>query len=183
LTVYIAAVLVFLSYCLAIPVKFALSLHISAHPGFGAAASIFEGRYALNTAQLRSLGLKKHLPWKKAEMDFKKSAAISSAFRAGRHLIKHLRLEILRAEGHISSPDAAQTALICGYVRTLEGILISCFPSGSIQIKLEPDFSSGQSDVLLSGMVSVQAGHIILAALIGAWNYITRRRSHGKASD
>ena len=183
MTVYIAAALVFLSYCFAIPVKFALSLHISAHSGFGTGISIFEGRYALKRARLRSLGLKKHLPWKKAELDLKKNAALTAALKASRHLLKHMQVESLRAYGHISFPDAAQTALVCGCARSLEAILISHTQPGTVQIKLDPDFSSGQSNVFLCGMVSVQTGHIMLAALIGAWNYITRSKSHGKASD
>jgi len=183
LSVYIAAVLIFLYYLSAIPVKLALTLHISEYPGFGAGASVFEGRYALSSARLRSLGLKKRLPWKKTEMDLKKSAALSAFLRSARYLLKHTRLEQLRAEGRVSSPDAAHTALICGCAQSLEGALIPCMPPGAVQLRLQPDFSSGTSDILLFGMVSVQAGHIMLAALIGAWNFMIRSIAHGKASD
>lgn len=181
--VFIAAGAVFLMYFSAIPIKLALILRISDHPGFGAGASVFEGRYALNSARLRSLGLKKHLPWKKTEMDLKKSAILSAFLKSGRYLLKHTRLEHLRAEGRVSSPDAARTALICGCAQSLEGALIPCTPPGAVRLRLEPDFSSGVSDVFLCGMVSVRAGHIMLAALIGAWNFIARSISHGKASD
>ncbi|MBP3653311.1 MAG: DUF2953 domain-containing protein [Clostridia bacterium] len=183
MSVYIAAILVFLYYIAAIPVKFAVSLRFSEHPAFGAGASVFEGRYALNSARLRALGLKKHLPWKKTEMDLQKHAALTAAMRAGRHLLRHTKLEQLRAEGRISSPDAAHTALICGCAQSLEGALLPIVPPGAVQIHLTPDFYAGSSDVFLLGMVSVQAGHIMIAALIGAWNFIIRSISHGKASD
>jgi len=103
--------------------------------------------------------------------------------KAGWHLIRHTKLEQLHAEGHISSPDAAKTALICGCTQALEGALLPIAAPNTINIRLTPDFYAGSSDVLLFGMVSVQAGHIMLAALIGAWNFAIRSISHGKASD
>ena len=183
MSVYIAAILVFLYYIAAIPVKFAVSLRICDHPAFGAGASVFEGRYARNSARLRALGLKKHLPWKKTEMDLQKSAALTAFLKAAKHLFRHTKLEQLHAEGRISSQDAARTALICGCAQSLEGALLPIVPPNTVQIRLTPDFSAGSSDVFLLGMVSVQAGHIMLAALIGAWNFIIRSISHGKASD
>lgn len=181
--VYIAAALVFLYYFSAIPVKLAVILHISERSGFGAGASVFEGRYALNSARLRSLGLKKHLPRKKAERNFQKSAVLSASLKAGRHLLKHTKPEKLLAEGRICTSDAASTALICGCTQALEGALIPILSPEKIQFRLEPDFSSGISDVFLCGIFSVPAGHIMLAALIGAWNFILRSISHGKTSD
>lgn len=181
--VYITAALVLLYYFSAIPVKLAVILHISDHPGFGAGVSIFEGRYALNKARLRSMGLKKHLPWKRTEKDFQKSSVLSASLKAGRYLLKHTKLEKLQAEGRICSSDAARTALICGLTHTLEGALIPFVSPNTLRLRLDPDFSSGKSSVLLCGMVSVQTGHIMLAALIGAWNFILRSISHGKTSD
>jgi hypothetical protein len=182
LFVYIAVALVFLYYFSAIPVKLAVILRIAERTGFGAGASIFEGRYALNSARLRSLGLKKHLPWKKTERDFQKSAVLSASLKAGRHLLKHTKLEKLQSEGRICTSDAACTALICGCAQALEGALIPILSPERIQFHLEPDFSSGACDVFLCGIFSVPAGHIMLAALIGAWNFILRSISHGKAS-
>ena len=181
--VYIPAALVFLYYCSAVPVKLALFLRISAHPGFGAGASCFESRYALKSARLRCLGLKKHLSWKKAEMDLEKSVVLPAFLKMGKYIIQHMKLEKLCAEGHISSPDAAYTALIFGCAQSLEGALLPFVPPGMVQFHLEPDFSSGVSDVFLYGMVSVRAGHIMLAALIGAWNFALRSISNGKTSD
>ena len=181
--VYIAAAIVFLYYFSAIPVKLAIILHISARPGFGAGASVFEGRYAFNSAHLRCLGLKKRLPWKRAETDLQRGPALTAFLKSGKYLLKHIRLEQLRAEGRVSSSDAARTALVCGCTRVLEGSLLPIASPGRVQLRLEPDFSSGVSDVLFCGMVSVRAGHIMLAALIGAWNFTIRSISHGKASD
>lgn len=180
--VYIAAALIFLYYFAAVPVKLAFILHICGHPNFGAGASIFEGRHALNKARLRSMGLKKHLPWKKTKIDLKKNSILPAALKFSHYLLKHTKLEKLQIEGRISSVDAARTALICGCTQALEGALIPILPPGTMQIRLDPDFSSGISDIFLCGIFSVSAGHIILAALIGAWNFILRSISHGKAS-
>lgn len=181
--VWIAAAAALSFYFFAIPVKLALVLRLSARPGFGAGACVFEGRFALRKAGERARGEKKHLPWRRAGLDLEKSNALN-AFRKGvGHLLKHMQLESLRAQGFISAPDAARTAIICACAHSLEGALSSLVPSGCVQLRLQPDFSSMHSDVSICGMVSVPLGHIILAALICAWSYLTRRiLSHGKAS-
>lgn len=183
MSVWIAAAAAISFYIFAIPVNFALTLRISARSGFGAGASVFEGRYAMKNALLRARGEKKRLPWMKAEMDIKKNAVLPAAYAALKHLMKHAHLQTIRAEGRVSSPDAAHTALICGCAGAAEGMLQPVLPPGTLIIRLQPDFSSGRSDVTLCGMVWLRMGHIILAALIGAWKYTARRYAHGKASD
>lgn len=183
LAVYIAAIALFSYYIACIPVNLALTLHVSVRSGFGAGASIFEGNSALKRARLRALGLKKRLSWKKTELEIEKDRAFSAAWRALRCLLRHLKLERLSAYGHICAPDAAQTALICGSFRMLEGVLRPFASPDTVRLRLEPDFSAGRSDFTICGMVSTRLGHIILAALIGAWNYISRRNAHGKASN
>ena len=176
-----AALLLF--YLTAVPVKFALVLRISAQPCFGAGLSLFEGRFALRSARKRALGEKKRLSWRKSGREIEKNAALPAVLRALRYLLRRIRLEQLRAEGRVSSPDAAQTALACGCIRSLEGMLRPFLPAERLCIRLNPDFSASDSDVRFSCMLSVRLGHIILTALIGAWHYIIRRISHGKASD
>ena len=183
MAVWIVAAAAIGFYIAAIPVNFALTLRISARSGFGAGASVFEGRYAMRSALMRARGEKKHLAWMKAELDLKKSDALPAALAAMKHLLKHAHLQALRAEGRVSSPDAAHTALICGCAGAAEGMLRPVLPPGTLSIRLQPDFSSGESDVTLCGMVWLRMGHIILAALISAWKYTARRYAHGKASD
>ena len=170
LTVYLAAVLTFGFYLSAVPVKFALILRVTDHPGFGAGTSIFEGRFALRKANRRALGEKKHLPWKRADADLKKSPAL---VKISRDMLRRVRVEQLRIQGKIGLPDAAQTALICGFARAAEGALGACTAPGAVRFRLEPDFSGGGSDLLLWGMFSISAGHIILGALNGAWKSIS----------
>ena len=176
-----AAICLFLFYCTAIPVKFAFMLRINGHTDFGAGLAIFEGRYALKSARSRALGMKPNLPWRKTEMELRR--ALPAALHAGRYLLRHTHLEKLQAAGQFSLGDAARTALAWGFIHSLQGMLLPFAPPGSLQFSLQPDFSAGGSDAWCSGMVSVPAGHIIIAALIGAWHYLKRRSDHGKASD
>lgn len=182
MAVTLAAIAALLFYFCAIPVKFALVVRISNHPGFGAGAAAFEGRFALRRAGKRARGEKKHLPWKREEKKLARLDALPAALKAGRYLLRHLRLEALRARGRLSAGDAAQTALLCGCASALEGALAPCAPPGAVRLALQPDFSGAGNDLTLCGMVSLRAGHIILAALIGAWNNCIRRIRHGKAS-
>ena len=164
LAVYLAAALTFGFYLCAVPVKFALILRVSGSSGFGAGTAVFEGRYALKKANRRALGEKKHLPWKQAETDFSK---IPAKLKIARHFLKSVRLESLRAQGRIGLPDAAQTALLCGFARAAEGALGGVRP-GAVRFDVDPDFSGGGSELVLWGMFSISAGHIILGALNGA---------------
>ena len=172
LAVYLAAFFTFGFYLSAVPVKFALMLRVSSQPGFGAGTSVFEGRFALKKANRRALGEEKHLPWKRAGADLSK---IPSKIKLARHFLKSVRLESLRAQGRIGLPDAAQTALACGFARAAEGALSACAGPGAVRFAVDPDFSGGGIELVLWGMFSVSAGHIILGALNGAWEIISRR--------
>ena len=165
MTVYLAAIFTFGFYLSAVPVKFALMLRVSSQPGFGTGTAIFEGRYALRKANRRALGEKKHLPWKRAGRDLKKS---SFALQISRFLLKNMHLESLHAQGRIGLPDAAQTALTCGFARAAEGALGARIGPGAVRFAVEPDFSGGGIDLVLWGMFSIRAGQIILGALNGA---------------
>ena len=182
MAVHLAAVAALLFYLCAIPVKFALVLRIKGRPGFGAGAAIFEGRFALRRAGKRARGERKHLPWQKDEKKLVRANALPAALKAGRYLLRKVRLESLCARGRLSAGDAARTALLCGCAQALEGALSPCAPPGAVRLDLQPDFTGAGNDLTLCGMVSLRTGHIILAALIGAWNQCLRRIQHGKAS-
>lgn len=183
MAVALAAVAAFAFYFAAIPLKLALVVYITARPGFGFGLFPFENRFALRRATQRALGERKHLPWKKAELDLEKRSVLPAAWRAGKYLLRHTELEKLHARGRVSTGDAAHTALICGCANMLEAALAPFAASNVVQLRLKPDFSSNESSVRLCGMISIRLGHIICAALIGAWNYVLRRIKHGKASD
>ena len=163
--VYLTAAFTLAFYLSAVPVKLALMLRVSNRPGFGAGAAIFEGRYALRRAGRRTLGEKKHLPWKRADKDIRKNPI---ALRTSRLLLKSMRVESICAQGRIGLPDAAQTALACGFVRSAEGALGAWIGPGAVRFDLEPDFAGGGIDLVLWGMFSIHIGQIILAALNGA---------------
>lgn len=97
-------------------------------------------------------------------------------------MLKHTRLERLCAQGQVSGGDAARIALICGCASAIEGALSPFLPPKRLSLRLKANFSMEESDIVLSGMVSIRLGHIISAALIGAWNYFARRIRHGKTS-
>lgn len=175
LAVYFAAAAVLLFYLCSIPVKFAGEMRIHQGAAFGAGGSIFEGRYALRGAHQRMLGEKKHLPWKRAEVDINKKDALPALLHAARYALRHMRLEQLQLSGTIGARDAAITALLCGLARSMQAALEPVAPPGAIQLTPLPDFSCDGSDLSFSGMISMTVGHIILAALIGAQHYVRRR--------
>ena len=39
------------------------------------------------------------------------------------------------------------------------------------RVSLRPDFAAASAHAELSGMISLRVGHIMLAALLGAWEY------------
>ena len=165
MAVYLAAIFTFGFYLNAVPVKFALMLRASGKPGFGAGIAIFEGRFALKKANRRALGEKKHLPWKRAGADL---AKLPDRFRLARHFLRSVQLESLHIHGKLGLPDAAETALACGLLRAAEGALGACVQPGAVRFAVDPDFSGGGCELVLWGMFSITAGHIILGALNGA---------------
>ena len=175
MAVYLAAIALLSFYLCSIPLKFAWELRIRPDAAFGAGVAAFEGRYALRGARQRMLGQKKHLPWKRAEVDIHRKDALPALLHAARYALGHMRLERLQLTGSIGTRDAAMTALLCGLARSLQAALEPVAPPGAIQLTPLPDFSCDGSDLAFSGMISMTVGHIILAALIGAQHYVRRR--------
>lgn len=177
MAVGLTALAAFLFYFGAVPVKIALFVKISGNTAFGAGIAAFEGRFALRAALRRAknkkpAGARPQLPDKDL---------LAALYRPALRLLRRVRLEDLRAQGRICSANAARTALICGCAGALEGALAP-FAPGAVHLNLQPDFSTGQSDVTLRCILSLRAGHIMFAALSGAWYYAYRRIRHGKAS-
>lgn len=183
MAVCLTTIALFLAYAAALPVEFTFFVQLSPQAGFGAGISIFEPRFALKRAMQRAKGEKKHLPWKRAEMDLDHRRVLPAAWHAGRYILKRACIEHLFARGRISTPNAAQTAMLWGCTNMLEGLLFPLIPPERIQFQLQADFSAEESALELGGMVSIRLGHIICAAMICAWHYFARRHKHGKASD
>lgn len=154
-----------LFYLGAIPFKFAFCLKIGAESGFHMGISIFESRFAVRKAMQFSQNTF-HTPAFLQNLSFK--SAFFSAKRMLRFLLRHL--ECFHLRGMLSTGDAAMTAWICGSISsfgyTLCGITDQCF-----SLECTPDFSTGNFCMELHGMLSIRAGHIIIAALLGAFEY------------
>lgn len=166
--VYFAAAALAAFYLCMVPLKFALVLRMdpSTEPVPASAAprpilllgaSAFEPRFAKRHAR----PLASHRQSKAA---LPSPLLLKAALKACIYLLRHLRLEQLRAHGSIATGDAAQTALLCG---AAEAVQAACTPlNGLVVLRLYPDFSSSSSRLEATGMIGLRAGHIIFAALI-----------------
>ena len=163
------AVCLILLLCGAIPVKFALAVHLGQKLSFGTGIFPFSGGPARKSARSRALGEKKNWKFKRPSKPMNLRRLLPAAWHAGAHLLRHTRLDALQIEGSLCLGDAAYTALLCGALQAAGGML----PRAAVQ--LQPDFSAADSSALLTCIISLRAGHIILAALMGAWHYLARR--------
>lgn len=164
-----AAVALF--YFSAIPVKLAFCLRFGKGSGFGVGAAPFEARFAQRIAfRRRSAG--------KLPTRFLKNADPMALLRGGLRALnfarKHLRLDSLELNGVLGAHDAALTALICGALSAL-GCTLGCCTSRPVRIAVQPDFAADRLSGELSGMISIRVGHIMLAALLGAFEYASGR--------
>lgn len=96
-------------------------------------------------------------------------ALLRAALKAFFSLSRHLKLLSLTMDGTIGLSDAAATALICGAANSLDAALFAV--AKRARVSLRPDFAAASAHAELSGMISLRAGHIMLAALLGAWEY------------
>ena len=164
LTMVTAAVTIF--YLTSIPVHIAFQLRIGADSRFGLGVSIFEPRFARRHALDEGATFKPpKLPKKLHPLD---------ALSAAKTVLAHIKIDRVRLDGVFGSDDAAVTALVCGGVSSLSCALRSALGRG-VRLNLQPDFSSSSLRVELSGMISMRAGHIMIAALLGAFQYGSRR--------
>ena len=171
--VLICLILLFLT---AIPIKIALLICLRQGVHFSAGIAPFSGRLALHRA-------KKHVLRKKKSPNPNRNTA--AVWKMLRRLAGKLHMEQLRMEGSICASDAAATALFCGALQAMAGSIAPLLPPGRVHFSLRPDYSGNGPNAAFYGMLSIRAGHIIPAALQGAWHYFSlmRRQKHGKASD
>ncbi len=88
--------------------------------------------------------------------------------RAARYLLKRTRVDVLRAR--LSAGDACRTALLTGFVQAALFLI-------SRRARIVPVFSSPKAELGALCIVTIHLGHIILAALYGAWIWIGWRIS------
>lgn len=169
LPVVTAAVTIF--YLGAIPLHIALRLRIGTEPFFGFGVSAFESRFALRQSlEKRHFG--GHAP--AVFKNLNTLDALKCGLRALRYAAEHVRMERICLEGRFGSDDAALTALVCGSATAL-GNALRCATGHEIRFALQPDFGDGPVRAELVGMISIRVGHIMLAALLGAFQYGSRR--------
>lgn len=154
-----------LFYFSAIPIHIAFLLRLGADNRLSLGVSLFESRFALRRASENKTGFR---PPKAPE-----NLNLADSFRAAMSALKHLKPELLRLDGAIGTSDAALTALLCGSIASL-GCALSC-SFNHIRIDIRPDFSADHPRADLTGMISVRIGHIMIAALVGAIQYGSRR--------
>lgn len=170
-----------LFYLSRVPIKLAFCAKAGADAGFGFAVAPFERRFARRRAEIRCLAPKPSKPHRKTHIAPRDvPLLLRSAFKALKHA--GLRIERLRIEGEFGAGDAAATALICGGLDAL-GRAVRAAAGCDVRLELRPDFSSARLHARLDGIISARAGHIILAALLGAFEYALGRLQHGQASD
>lgn len=169
--VTLAALICFGFYLANIPLKCALVFTSHPQAAIGRGVAIFEGRFALRRALRRKkVGGRFSLP---------DPVLLRPTLGAAKYLLRRIHIERLCLRGIVSTDDAASTAILAGL-----GNLISSasFPFGGIVlVELYPDFSARGSDVELTGMIAAKLGHIILAALIFAFEYGKERYQKWKA--
>lgn len=157
-----AAVTLF--YFSAVPIHIAFRLRIGKDSFFGFGISVFEPRFALRQS------------CKKRKFFHKPPSSHRKPSRLGllKSILKHVRIEQIRLDGSIGVCDAALTALLCGSASALACAF--CGKNGrSARVSLQPDFAANTLHADLSGMIRVRAGHIMLATLLGAFQYGSRR--------
>ena len=129
--------------------------------GWGFGVGYFLSGRAVVRAQKHAEGLYKRK---------KKKGSIVSGKRIFSYIRKHVRVERIFLAGVLSLNDAMHTALIYGAICAL-----SQMDEKRIQNDVKVDFVSGRTQMELTGILSMSAGHIIFAAIREA-AYIGREK-------
>ncbi len=157
MTLPLVTAAVTLFYLSAIPIHIALRLSAD---GFGVGISAFEPRFARRHA----------LQPRKSGGTLPKSLSPRDILE----IVKKLKIDSIVLRGVFGCDDAAVTALVCGGISSLAGALRGIL-GPNVRISVQPDFSANGMRAELTGMISIRAGHIMLAALHGAYQIGSRR--------
>ena len=160
--VALTAVLVAAFYAANVPLKVAFCAHLGRGTHLSLSVRAFEGRFALRAARKR-IAEDKGLPKSKPKAERR---ALGTIWRTIRRLLKHIRLEYLVVSIDLGLADAAGTAIAVGLVNA---ILQATRAATGAQVvaHVRPDFRDPHFTGEVSGIISLTAGHIILAALLG----------------
>lgn len=167
----LAAAAVGLAYFAAVPVKIAFVLRPGAGARFGLGIAAFEGRFARRAAEGRLA--RPRARRKKPAFDKKILKLILELLRTVRYLLRHAELDV---RGRLGLGDAALTALACGSAGALAAAARAA-TGAHLRAEIAPDFGEMRPSGEITGIITLRAGHIMLAALIGAIDY-----SHGRLS-
>ena len=121
--------------------------------GFGVSAGFFLHTGAVQRAQKFASGIQKRKKNKKRKLS--REIAV--------YLIKRIKIEKIFITGVLSFEDAMTTALSWAALNAL-----SRLNPVRIQNDARPDFALGHTNIELTGILSVSAGHIMLAAFMHA---------------
>ncbi len=144
--VFSAACIWFLFSVIVSPVYAAIVLSPS---GFGVSVGFFIHTGAIQRAQKFASGIQK----KKSRTGRRIRREIVS------YLFKHTSIERIFVTGVVSFEDAMHTALCWGAINALSRI-----KPLRIQNDARPDFALGYTNMEITGILSVPAGHIMIAA-------------------
>lgn len=89
-----------------------------------------------------------------------------------RHLLSYLKLIRFHANIRLGTNDAANTALLCGFLHALMG----CFPQ--IRGKVTPDFQSPSFCADISCIAPFRLGKLFVSAAMGAFSYLSFQLRH-----
>lgn len=144
---YLAAAVMTCIYVYNLPLMIAL---VWCEQGYGVSLGMLSPRYALKTAR-RKIG--------KGRRPGRKRRSAGKALK----LIPHLQIEYFSARLLIGTGDAAATALLCGGVRSLAGVLAGASKQAATDIR--PEFSGkclkGEADIV----ISMKLGRLLSPAL------------------
>ncbi|NLF26510.1 MAG: DUF2953 domain-containing protein [Clostridiales bacterium] len=158
--VALTAVLVAAFYAANVPLKVAFCARVGGGMGASLSVRAFEGRFALRAAKRRlneGKGPSKPKPERRA---------LGTIWRTVRRLLRHIRLEYLSVSLVLGLADAAGTAIAVGCVNAL--LQAARASTGArVVCEVRPDFRDPHFEGEVSGIISLTAGHIILAALLG----------------
>ena len=168
------AAAVSLAYLAAVPLRVAFVFRAENGMRFGAGISAFEKRFALRMAARRLDAPKKAKKRRLPSLD-----TLSNWLRAGKYLLRHVELDV---RARLGFTDAALTALACGALGSL-ACAAGGATDGRVRAEISPDFSGTVFSGEISGIATLRAGHLMLAALIGAIDTAQGGIRHGQTSN
>lgn len=103
-----------------------------------------------------------------------------AAAGAGRYVLRHIRLEHLRAQATIATPDPALTGELFGYASGLQGALSALAPNVSLHVT--PDFGQQVPRGQVDGSLHIRVVHLLIAAWRFGKQFLFKRRRKSVAS-